>query len=253
MAVSVYECAVLAELVYRCGYEKDRQDPIDGHVGFPSDTTAALTDLGGWQRQYWTADAHTGFVGAIFQKDNDVVVSYRGSVSVRKDWLGSDKKLAFGVAPENKIEKAVLLRYKALEMYHKPVMLVGHSLGGALAQAAASVTGSAAVTFNAPGVQKIVKKAGYAVMGNLPPIVNFRAAQDPVSDLMGPHLGLVYDVDTFPQTQKLDTGTKLKEKGESHRMTLMVKYIDKQPWRDASPFDNRHGYWTDGKGAVALP
>lgn len=69
MAVSVSECSLLADLVYSVGYEKERseREPTPGeHVGFRSDTAYTLSALGDWTRQYRTADAHTGFVGAIF-------------------------------------------------------------------------------------------------------------------------------------------------------------------------------------------
>lgn len=251
MAASVYEFAVLSQLVYKYGYEQDK-DQKDEHVGFESDAMNVLTTLGDWSRQYWTADAGSGFVGAIFHKNADLVIACRGSVSVKKDWAGSDLKIALGRPVVNKTNLAIELLEKAkTALPGKTYTVVGHSLGGGIAQLVAGVWGTQAVTFNAPGMKDHSHDLPIKpnAMGR---IANFRAELDPVSDLAGPHLGSVYDLATYPQ-YKMGTAAKLKQKADSHRIAPLVEWIAKQSWKDRSPFDRPHETWTEGKGAVALP
>lgn len=254
MAVSVYECSVLADLAYQVGYEKGRseREPTPGeHVGFRSDTAYALSALGDWTRQYWTADAHTGFVGAIFHRGDDVVVSCRGTVSKRKDLFGSDAKIVLGLPLTNKTEKAYNLLALARQIYpDKTYTMVGHSLGGALVQLVAGVHGCHGVTFNAPGMaEQLEGCAAHGKAGER--VVNFRSDLDPVSKVGGAHVGRVYGLAAYAAHKPGLIGSLL-QRVNSHSMDVLVKWIGKQSWKDLSPFAPRPEDWDDGSG-TCLP
>jgi len=256
MAVSVYECASLTQLVYRYGWEKSEKDVVDqdAHVGFADDTHTVLTALGSWSRQFIDFSKQTGFVGAIFVKSkSEVVVAFRGSVSKQKDWLGADVKIAMRKVPENHFKGGSELYTKACGSYPSAkITVVGHSLGGGIAQLVAKYHGCRGVTFNAPGMASHAEKlpTQMPTLGKSGcEVVNFREARDPVSSGTGDHVGIVYDLN-LPQ-MKENPVQKLVGKGMSHKMGPLVEYIEKQSWKDKSPFESCTA-WTE-MGTVGLP
>jgi hypothetical protein len=257
MAVSVYECASLAQLVYRYGWEKSEKNVVaqDAHVGFADDTHTVLTALGDWARQYIDFSKQTGFVGAIFAKSKtDVVVSFRGSVSKQKDWAGADVKMFLRKLPENHFLGGSELYTTARGLYPSAtIVVVGHSLGGAIAQLVARYHGCPGVSFNAPGMATHAEKLPVQLPvpggGGGAAVVNFREARDPVSAAIGGHIGVVYDLN-LPQV-KQNLAQKLVAKGMSHKMGPLVEYIGKQAWKDRSPFEPCAA-WTEA-GTVGLP
>src|SRR4026208_1843686 len=96
MAISVFEGAVLADLVYKFGVSKKSEKTEHD----------CLTKLGNWSRVFWRHHAHTGFQGAVFTNVSELVVAYRGSSSdnwseFKHDWLGADSKILFRKQNQN--------------------------------------------------------------------------------------------------------------------------------------------------------
>lgn len=94
----------------------------------------------------------TGFRSAIYQDGKGhYVLAFAGTdPKSGKDWL-ADGLQASGL-PTAQYSQAVALATKAKTAFHDNLVITGHSLGGGLASAASVATDSAAVTFNAAGL-----------------------------------------------------------------------------------------------------
>lgn len=97
-------------------------------------------------------DPSTGFRAAVYQNDaGDHVVAFAGTDPLSgKDWLANGSQAA-GL-PTAQFEQAVSLATEAKAAFGDSLVITGHSLGGGLASVASVATDSAAVTFNASGV-----------------------------------------------------------------------------------------------------
>jgi hypothetical protein len=125
-----------------------------------------------WSVRLWEAGtASNGFQGAILESDSDVVCAYKGTqtsgATVRQDLL-NDAVLAINLIPSQAMaakDMAVAARCIA---GRKPVSLVGHSLGGGLAQLIGYFSGIPFVTFNAPGMLGNVELVPFLYRGTRP-------------------------------------------------------------------------------------
>lgn len=106
-----------------------------------------------------TQDSDTGFFADAFMnsKTKNVVIAFRGTDDY-KDWLKSNRCFLTGCLPAQ-YKNAKDFTYKIVEQQGREFsyVLVGHSLGGGLAQLVAIKTAFSAVTFDAPGVLKVAK------------------------------------------------------------------------------------------------
>lgn len=95
-------------------------------------------------------DPSTGFRAAIYQdKNGDHVLAFAGSNDA-KDWLNNAEQ-GIGL-PATEYNQAVALATEAKVAFGGSLAITGHSLGGGLASIASLATDSAAVTFNASGL-----------------------------------------------------------------------------------------------------
>ncbi|MEN8196459.1 MAG: ricin-type beta-trefoil lectin domain protein, partial [Pseudomonadota bacterium] len=100
-----------------------------------------------------------GFSGGIFEGRRTIYVAFAGSDQLKEDWLGADVQLAswFGknkTKIKSQIAEAKRLTRRAIanNPQKKRIIVVGHSLGGYLAQVVtAELPVSAGISFNAPG------------------------------------------------------------------------------------------------------
>ncbi|MET0225823.1 MAG: Mbeg1-like protein [Dokdonella sp.] len=97
-------------------------------------------------------DPSTGFRAALYRDDaGHVVLAFAGTdPKSGKDWL-ADGAQAAGL-PTAQYDEAVRVATLAKKEFGGNLVLTGHSLGGGLASVASVATNSAAVTFNAAGV-----------------------------------------------------------------------------------------------------
>jgi hypothetical protein len=95
-------------------------------------------------------NAGTGFRAAIYQDANgDHVLAFAGSNDI-KDWLNNAEQ---GLGLDSaQYDEAVALATEAKAAFGNSLAITGHSLGGGLASIASLATDSAAVTFNAAGL-----------------------------------------------------------------------------------------------------
>jgi hypothetical protein len=157
----------------------------------------------GWSVRFWQAGtASNGFQGTILENDKEVICAYKGSkfgVTGKQDWLVNDVQIALNLVPSQSHSAAEMV--EVAEHYicggsgarRKPLSIVGHSLGGGLAQLVGYLRGVPFVTFNAPGMKGNIElipglsftkaKAGGKVNG-----FNMILLTDPVGNF-GRHLG----------------------------------------------------------------
>lgn len=97
-------------------------------------------------------DPSTGFRAAIYQDaKGDRVLAFAGTDPTSGKDILADGLQAAGL-PTRQYEQAVALATQAKAAFGDSLVLTGHSLGGGLASVASVATDSAAVTFNAAGV-----------------------------------------------------------------------------------------------------
>jgi hypothetical protein len=169
-------------------------------------------NVAGWSVARWT-EGHwygTGFQGGIYTRENEVVVAFKGTAATSDtalNDLGADFRLAMGFIP-NQADSGNRLAQAAVGMARgRPVSIVGHSLGGALAQVVGTWRSLPFVTFNAPGMRGQLNFArgnvfapGHMVRSWLSSTdeasgINFRIDGDPVSGALPNHVGTKV---TFP-------------------------------------------------------
>jgi hypothetical protein len=117
----------------------------------------------GWTVRFWQAGtAANGYQGAILENDQEVICAYKGSkmgVTAKSDWLINDVQIGLNMIPSQSHSAAEMV--EVAERYicgsgggrTKPLSIVGHSLGGGLAQFVGYLRGVPFVTFNAPGMK----------------------------------------------------------------------------------------------------
>ena len=143
---TILTCARAAEDVY-----KDQPSAVDDYQVFNHSPAGA--------RDFFGSSYYLGSVG---------IIAFRGSKYLMEDWLDADVDIARSRLPTSQLGDAYSFfgeqRNKLMkERNCQRFIVVGHSLGGALASVVASTSHrvpTSAVTFNAPGM------AGVSRMGN---------------------------------------------------------------------------------------
>jgi Protein of unknown function (DUF2974) len=159
--------ALLAADVYRAS----ANPPGDFRVAEPSDLTALglrPQDLTSTQSAF-SARVYVQGAGA----DAEFVVAFRGSSSDKTDWI-SNLRQGVGLNSDH-YARALQIGERLARNEDANVTLVGHSLGGGLASAAAVASGRDAATFNAAGLSNATIRsaeqartsAGVAGAGNV--------------------------------------------------------------------------------------
>ena len=99
-------------------------------------------------------DPSDGFAAALYKRDGQYYLAFRGSEDEWADWEANGVQAA-GFRT-SQYEQAIRLTRRVLELTGRGLTLVGHSLGGGLASAGSGATGVRAVTFNAAGLSSAI-------------------------------------------------------------------------------------------------
>lgn len=224
---TLLEYAHMASAVY--GNDKDEVRQKWGNC--PTHGAYLVSDYQGGIAYVNNQTAGAGFQGAIFMSRDDVVVAYKGSKGGAwslvgdaeskqgtgyDDWHVNDVQIMLNKLPSQIPNAENFTRpYKELaEQLGARFSLVGHSLGGGLAQYIGWLWGVPFVTFNAPGMagnlvsgRKSIKAAGQV------PGFNMILATDPVGNF-GVHLG------------KTERFLALGKPGIAHKMAAVLYAVE---------------------------
>jgi hypothetical protein len=105
--------------------------------------TSSLAGAAAWIISgYQAATPANGFQGAIFESNDEVICAYKrskGGILDRTttgfgDWSVNDVQIGLNFIPSQSVAAAAFARTAQRIAGNKPVSLVGHSLGGGLAQ-----------------------------------------------------------------------------------------------------------------------
>ena len=150
-----------------------------------------------WTILEWISGGTEGFQGAILQSGADNVCAFKGTGADFTEsgkgttWedVKADLRLTFWLQPKQLREATDMVRQaeNLTDSKKKTLSIVGHSLGGALAQGVGYGTGLPFVTFNAPGMQTNM------MLSSVPPAKKIRGfnmilLSDPIGNF-GLHVG----------------------------------------------------------------
>ncbi len=196
--------------------------------------------LAGFFVQDWRIEEGCGFFAARFyHPDGLTVVAFRGSDDFED--LKANVRIAANKPPERQLDAARRFLASARQTAQRLIM-VGHSLGGALAQVLSAADGFPAVTFNAPGMREEAK-TWLAMVGMRNPnwkeleslVTNYRAQWDAISSFVtGEHVGRVVKL-KIPFTPREFLGalplgpmTLVRLARTAHDMKRMRQFLEKQ-------------------------
>ena len=216
--------------------------------------TTGPPPIRGYAPQKWDHEAASGFTGAIYTAPDGshIVLAFAGTnFRSGRDWW-ANAHIAANEPPVDQMERANRLYIAAKDIAgSKEIFVVGHSLGGGLAQFIAATYNLRCVTFNAPAMgahmerwsalvgQRNVNEAALRQR-----IVNFRAVMDPVSvGLQGMDVlrrvshALIGSV-PMDQTWARHLGrvVNLGFRAGWHLMGDMIRYIERQSWANDEPW-----------------
>jgi hypothetical protein len=133
------------------------QDDPEGHV--PLRWRVRKTETATWYGN--------GFQGSVFEGDEEVIVAFSGTkggpMSAPVSQSSANARIAVLVVPNMAGSAKKLVRWAEQNCGGKPVSIVGHSLGGALAQVVGAWSGRPFVSLNGPGMEAHLKASAFNV------------------------------------------------------------------------------------------
>ena len=133
------------------------QNDPEGHV--PNRWRLRKTEKATWYGN--------GFQGSVFEGDEEVIVAFSGTkggpMSAPISQSSANARIAVLVIPNMAGSAKKLVRWAEQNCGGKPVSIVGHSLGGALAQVVGAWSGRPFVSLNGPGMEAHLKASTFNV------------------------------------------------------------------------------------------
>ena len=180
-----------------------------------------------------------GFQGAVFESHDEVIVAFSGTkggpMTAPISQNSANARIAALVIPNMAGSAKNLVQWAEQNCDGKPVSIVGHSLGGALAQVVGAWSGRPFVSLNGPGMKAHLEASAFNVFKphQMARSIKARRKPDPVGlclnvrgDFVGAygkgHVGEVLELmpDTGEATHSID----------AIRDALPDEDLAKQPW-----------------------
>lgn len=155
----------------------------------------------------------SGYNATVFESPNNeiIIVNQGTQISSVKDVIANDAKILNGKAIPPQALDAIKLFDEIKEQYpNKPIVLLGHSLGGFITQLTASARDAkAAYSFCGPGADYFIPMLENASLkkGSTDKVVNIIVDNDPIGTLTGPDKNFDGQVDN-PAVSGHFTGKK---------------------------------------------
>lgn len=187
--MTVLHAAAAAKAIYK-NLDGDDENDADGLTLLGGFFDPKNDDRLGWHKDKGggTKDAGGGSAGIYrFTPAKDqFILSYRGSKGA-KDWKVDDVQIGLNNQQVDRAHDCILYAMQCKEQYKgAQILVVGHSLGGFLAQVVGVVCDMPFITFNAPGAGRALgTKAALSFKRG----ANLRVNWDPVSRVPGQHIG----------------------------------------------------------------
>ncbi|MEI7474542.1 MAG: hypothetical protein WCK67_07145 [bacterium] len=223
----------IEDLMNMCFYTNE----IDEITSMPNDTKAKIPV--DWNLMEIENDKKSGFVGAVYKKNDSVAIVIKGSdfvhlISGIKDYVGTNLAFVLGKQPIQ-YEPAKNFYNSIKQKYGKDnkIMLVGSSLGGGLAQylGAMDVCKDKIITFSPVGTGRSVKKdLNNNVNKDFSNIYNFVVDKDFVANFV-PQNGNVHYIIGPEHPNESTWHRKLRSMvdwSEYHRVSMIKDYTPKE-------------------------
>lgn len=149
----LYDCSLIADAVYSRWDEGNESQAILYNSGWKCPPEMKVDEKSVWALGN---PFSSGFQGRVFLDPGgrEAVIAYKGTKPYMGSDLAADAKLAMGFVPTQAKDAMKHTQDWAGRLKGRKITLVGHSLGGALAQVVGSRLRMRFVTFNAPGMLK---------------------------------------------------------------------------------------------------
>lgn len=171
--ITVLDTANAAKLIYK-NNDCDRLTLTGGFFD-PKNN-----DRLGWEKA-GDAGGGSGGLYRFAAGANKFIISFRGSKG-DKDWLTDDRQIALNWTVDRASDCITYAKQVKSSYPGADIVVVGHSLGGFLAQMVGAMCDLPFVTYNAP-------PAGRQVSAAKARGINIRVSWDPVSRAIGRHVG----------------------------------------------------------------
>jgi hypothetical protein len=173
-------------------------------------------DRMGWAKE-GDAGGGSGGIYKYNNGDNQFILSFRGSKG-DKDWKVDDVQIAFNKTVDRASDCIKYARQLQWQYPKAFILVVGHSLGGFLAQVVGVECDMAFITYNAPPAGRAL--SGVPAAQNFKKGVNLRVNWDPVSRAPGRHIGPLITIPHY--------GANI---ANAHTGAAFVKSVERSSWK----------------------
>jgi hypothetical protein len=130
----------------------------------PENRISARWQVRKWEKATWYGN---GFQGGVFEDDSELIVAFSGTkggpTSAPISQNSANARIGVLVIPNMAGAAKKLVDWAEQNRGEKPVSIVGHSLGGALAQAIGAWSGHPFISLNGPGMAAHLKVSAFNV------------------------------------------------------------------------------------------
>jgi hypothetical protein len=117
-----------------------------------------------WEWATWYGD---GFQGGVFERSDEIVVGFSGThgnlATAPVSQNSGNARIGVNVIPNMAGSAQAMVEWAKDRAFNRPISIVGHSLGGGLAQVVGNWAGVPFISFNGPGMASHLKMAAFNI------------------------------------------------------------------------------------------